>query len=192
MQYNSGQKNGGIDMSLHPQSSNAVPGLTVEVVRAAFSKGNRYMILRDKLSTIYEDEQFIVLYPSRGQPALAPWRLALVSVMQFVENLMDRQAADAVRAQIDWKYVLGLNLNEAGFDFSVLSEFRKRLLEGSAEEVLLNRLLDLFKARSCQRTDSTHGVWAVIRTLDTCALRNSPSYSSHQVRTIHNAVLSYG
>jgi transposase len=130
-------------------------------------KGNPYLKLRDELGTIYADPLFVDLYPQRGQPAAAAWQLALVTVLQFAENLTDRQAAEAVRARIDWKYLLGLELTDAGFDFSVLSEFRTRLLEGGAEELLLQRLLDLFKtkqllkARGRQRTDSTHILSAV-------------------------------
>lgn len=82
--------------------------------------------------------------------------------MQFLENLTDRQAADAVRSRIDWKYLLGLQLTDAGFDFSVLSEFRDRLLTNEGEHLLLGTLLEhlqgrgLLKARGRQRTDSTH------------------------------------
>ena len=91
--------------------------------------------------------------------------------MQFRENLADRQAAEAVRARIDWKYLLGLELTDPGFDFSVLSEFRDRLLAGNAEELLFDKLLErcrtmgLVKARGQQRTDSTH-VLAAIRVIN--------------------------
>jgi transposase len=91
----------------------------------------------------------------------------MVTILQFHENLSDRQAAEAVRARIDWKYVLSLELTDAGFDFSVLSESRARLIKGGAEEVLLEKLLEccralgLVKARGQQRTDSTHVVAAV-------------------------------
>src|SRR5467141_4186151 len=91
--------------------------------------------------------------------------------MQFRENLADRQAAEAVRARIDWKYLLSLDLTDPGFDFSVLSEFRDRLLAGSAAELLLEKLLErcralgLLTARGQQRTDSTH-VLAAIRVLN--------------------------
>src|SRR5882724_9137390 len=106
-----------------------------------------------------------------GQPSLPPWRLALVTIMQFREHLADRQAAEAVRARIDWKYLLGLELTDPGFDFSVLSEFRDRLLASSAETLLLEKLLERcramgwLKARGSQRTDSTHVV-AAIRVLN--------------------------
>jgi transposase len=66
-----------------------------------------------------QDEMFVALFPKEGQPALAPWRLALVTIMQFAEGLSDRQAAHAVRAHLDWKYALGLELEDRGFDFSV-------------------------------------------------------------------------
>ena len=79
--------------------------MTTLVARASFPKGNLYMRLRDELGTLYTDEDFAHLYPTRGQPALPAWRLALVTVLQFLENLSDRQAADAVRARIDWKSV---------------------------------------------------------------------------------------
>src|SRR5688500_11477168 len=91
-------------MSRRPRQPDAVPAETARVARAAFPKGNAYVRLRDELGVVYTDEQFAGLFPRRGQPALAPWRLALVSVLQFAEDLSDRQAADAVRGRIDWKY----------------------------------------------------------------------------------------
>jgi transposase len=123
--------------------------------------------LRDGFSELYRDEDFGRLYPALGQPGLAPWRLALVTVLQFLEHLSDRQAADAVRARIDWKYALGLDLTDPGFHFSVLTEFRARLIAGGAEHLLLDTMLErlkergLVKARGRQRTDSTHVLAAV-------------------------------
>ncbi len=73
---------------------------------------------------MYDALLFDGLYPHEGQPAASPWRLALITVLQFAENLPARQAADAVRARIDWKYLLGLELTDPGFDYSVLCEFR--------------------------------------------------------------------
>ena len=110
-------------------------------------------------------------HPRLGQPAYAPWHLALVTLLQFREGLSDRQAAEAVRARIDWKYLLGLGLDDPGFDHSVLCEFRGRLLDGDAPERLLARVLDaareggLLKVRGRQRTDGTH-VLAAIRVLN--------------------------
>ena len=158
-------------MSLKPLPIEPVPEMTALIARAAFRKGNLYMRLRDELGTLYTDEDFAPLFPSRGQPGLCAWRLALVTVMQFLENLSDRQAADAVRARIDWKYALGLELTDPGFDYSVLSEFRDRLIQGKAEQMLLDRMLvhfkdkGLVKARGRQRTDSTH-VLAAIRLMN--------------------------
>ncbi len=129
------------------------------------------MHMRDELGTIYEDESFAHLFPNNGQPAEAPWRLALVTIMQFAEGLSDRQAADAVCGRTDWKHALSLDLADHGFDASVLSEFRARLISGHAEEQLLTTMLTLFKergwlkARGNQRTDSTH-VLAKIRAIN--------------------------
>jgi transposase len=158
-------------MSLKAQPIYPVPQETARVARAALPKGSLCMQMRDVLGSIYTDEDFADLFPKEGQPAQAPWRLALVTVMQFVENLSDQQAADAVRARIDWKYLLGLELTDPGFDASVLSEFRARLVEGNAEVRLLEKMLALFgqkgwlKARGKQRTDSTH-VLGKIRALN--------------------------
>lgn len=158
-------------MSLQPQKIEAVPAETVRIAKAAFPKGNFCLKLRDELGTIYEDEQFLALFSKEGQPALAPWRLTLVSILQFVEGLSDRQAADMVRSRLDWKYLLGLELTDTGFDYSVLAEYRGRLLLGQAEKLLLDRLLSvlgekkLLKARGKQRTDSTH-VLASVRSLN--------------------------
>lgn len=154
-------------MSLHPTPIGEIPPETVRIARAAFPRGTVATRLRDEFSVLYRDEDFRRLYPSRGQPGLAPWRLALVTVFQFLEHLSDRQAADAVRARIDWKYALGLELTDPGFHFSVLTEFRARLVTGGAEHLLLDRMLDHFKARGLvrargrQRTDSTHVLAAV-------------------------------
>jgi len=158
-------------MSLHPHIIEPVPEETARVARAAFPKGHPYLTFRDALGIIFQDEDVAALFPAWGQPGLPPWRLALVTIMQFRENLADRQAAEAVRARIDWKYLLSLELTDPGFDFSVLSEFRDRLLAGSAEELLLDKLLERcralgwLKARGQQRTDSTH-VLAAIRVLN--------------------------
>ncbi len=154
-------------MSLQPSPIAAVPEETARVARAAFPKGNRYLEIRDVLGTIYTDEMFADLFSHRGQPTEAPWRLALVTVFQFLEGLSDRQAADAVRGRIDWKYALGLELSDAGFDASILSEFRSRLVAHQASgrllEVLVERLNEggWLKARGKQRTDSTHVLGAV-------------------------------
>lgn len=154
-------------MSLRQQGIGPVPEETERVARAAFPKGSVYMRLRDELGTIYEDRDFADLFAVRGQPGERPWRLALVTVMQYAEGLTDRQAAEAVRGRIDWKYALGLELEDAGFDYSVLSEFRARLVHGGAEQRLLDRLLGqlaergLLKGKSQQRTDSTHVLAAI-------------------------------
>src|SRR5256885_16017747 len=119
-------------MSLHPHVIAPVPEETVRVARAAFPKGHPYLTLRDALGTIFQDEDFAALFPAWGQPGLPPWRLALVTIMPFREHLADRQAAEAVRARIDWKSLLSLDLTGPGFGFSVLSAFRDRLLAGRA------------------------------------------------------------
>ena len=160
---------------LKPEDAGEIPIETARVARAAFPKGSTIMRLRDEFGVLYQDEDFASLFPKTGQPTLAPWRLALVTVFQFLENLTDRQAADAVRGRLDWKYALGLELTDAGFDFSVLSEFRSRLIQGSAEQVLLDKMLahftakGLVKNRGKQRSDSTH-VMANIRVMNRAEL----------------------
>ena len=111
-------------MSLHPQQIGVIPPETIRVAKAAFPKGNIYLRMRDELGVFYSDENFNSLFSQKGKPAFCPWRLTLITIMQYVEGLTDRQAADAVRSRLDWKYALGLELTDSGFDFSVLSEFR--------------------------------------------------------------------
>src|SRR5581483_8606070 len=89
-------------MSLKPELVGPVPEETARIARAAFPKGNLYLRLRDELGTLYQDDLFADLFPARGQPAETPWRLALVTIMQFLESLSDRQAAEAVRSRLDW------------------------------------------------------------------------------------------
>ena len=154
-------------MSMRPKPIGFVPEDTARVAKAAFPKGNVYIQMRDVLGSIYGDEDFSELFEVRGRPAIAPWRLALVTVMQFSEGLSDRQAAEAVRARIDWKYALGLQLSDPGLNFSVLSEFRLRVVEGGKERLLLEKLLEgckergYLKVRGRARTDSTHVLGAL-------------------------------
>jgi transposase len=156
---------------LRPMPIEPIPPETARVARAAFPKGNRYLRVADELDSLFTDEAFGALFPTHGQPACPPWLLALVTILQFAEGLSDRQAANAVRSRIDWKYVLRLELTDPGFDASILSEFRTRLIAGAAEYLLFETLLtwcrnhQLVKARGRQRTDSTH-VLAAVRALN--------------------------
>lgn len=156
-------------MSLRPEWVGEPPDETARIAHAAFPKGNLYLHIRDQLGVVYEDSTFVSLFSLTGQPAIAAWRLAWVTIMQFAEGLTDRQAADAVRSRIDWKYLLGLPLEDEGFHYSVLSEFRSRLVTGHLEQQLLDVLLMACKAHGWlkaggrQRTDSTHVLAAVER-----------------------------
>ncbi len=158
-------------MSMHPQLFYVIPTETERVARAAFPKGCATMRIRDELGMLCADQDFASLFSAVGQPAYSPSRLLLSTIFQFIEGLTDRQAADAVRRCIDWKYALALDLTDPGFDFSVLSEFRDRLLAAEMQLAPLNHLLSvcrtrgLIKARGKQRTDATH-VLAAIRTLN--------------------------
>jgi transposase len=148
-------------MSLHAQPLEPIPELTSRIARASFPKGTLAMQLRDALGPIYEDADFADLFPKRGRAAEAPWRLALVSVLQALENLSDRQAAEMVRARLDWKYALSLPLDDEGFDASILPDFRQRLVDHEAQDRLLEPILQVcrqhgwLKAGGKQRTDST-------------------------------------
>jgi transposase len=122
-----------------------IPPIPEEIARAAhavFPRGNVFIQARDTLGTIYTDDVFADLFPTHGQPAFAPWQLALVTIFQFMEGLTDRQAVDAVRDRLAWKYALSLELTNPGFDHTVLSEFRSRLVAGNAEQRLLDLLLE--------------------------------------------------
>lgn len=157
-------------MSLRAQGSVEVPVETARIARAAFPKGSLAIRLRDELGSVFTDEQFAGLFPTRGKPAWSPGRLALIAVLQFAEGLRDRQAAEAVRARIDWKYALNLELTDPGFDHSVLSEFRDRLVAADAGGQLLDQVLEaargagLLRPGGRARTDATH-VLASIRAL---------------------------
>jgi len=158
-------------MSLQPVSIYTVPEQTARVARSAFPQSSLCMRLYNQLGTIFEDQDFADLFPKSGQPGQSPFRLALVTILQFLEGLSDRNAANAVGGRIDWKYLLCLELEDAGFDYSVLCEFRSRLLEGGVERRLFDKVLSilreqkLVKERTLQRTDSTH-VLAAVRDLN--------------------------
>lgn len=158
-------------MSLEPRPDDGVPEMTARVVRAAFPKGTLAVRMRDALGPLFADEDFTAAFPRSGRPAASPGALALVSVLQFAEGLSDRQAADQVRARMDWKFLLGLELDDPGFDFTVLGDFRSRLIRHEMEEKVLDAVLarlsaaGLLRAGGRQRTDSAH-VLAAVRTLN--------------------------
>jgi len=144
-----------------------VPQVTRQVAIAAFPKGCLAMRVRDELGPLFADEVFRSAFGVRGRPGISPGQLALVCVLQFAENLTDRQAAHAARARINWKYLLGSELSDPGFDFTVLTGFRDRLLARGMEETVLDLLLrrlvelGLVAPGGRQRTDSTHVLSAV-------------------------------
>jgi transposase len=158
-------------MSMRPNPGEHVPEETARIAQRAFPNGHPYLRMRDAFGALFTNELFAALFHHHGRPAEAPARLALVSILQFAEGLSDRQAADAVRSRLDWKYLLGLELTDPGFDHTVLVEFRQRLVQGDQEGLLFEQLLEHFracgwlKARGTQRTDATH-VLAAVRGLN--------------------------
>jgi transposase len=149
-------------MSMRPVPWPEVPEQTRVIARAAFPNGSLPMRLRDELGPVFADNDFLGLFGTRGRPGISPAVLMLVTILQFVEHLTDRQAAAAVAGRIDWKYALGLELDDPGFDNSVLSEFRGRLVEHEVSRLCFDKVLDrcrelgLVRPGGKQRTDSTH------------------------------------
>lgn len=152
---------------MQPRELPRIPEQTVLVARAAFPKGSLAMAVRDELGEVFTDEQFVAAFAVRGAPAESPGALALVTALQYAEDLTDRQAAAMVARAIDWKYAVGLELTDPGFHPALLSKFRARLVEHGVEEQVFDRLLavltskGLLKAGGKQRTDSTHVISAV-------------------------------
>lgn len=158
-------------MSCRPLLTDTVPAETARLAGAAFRRGNPYLALRDALGALFADTSFADLYAHQGPAGISPARLAVITLLQFHEDLSDEEAADAVRSRLDWKYLLALPADDAGFDASVLCDFRARLHAHGATMRLLDRLLEhaqsqgLLRRRGMQRTDSTH-VLAAVRHLN--------------------------
>jgi transposase len=159
-----------IEMCVRPCPGSKIPELTARVARASNPHGTTAMAIRDHLDGLWSDDDFAQWYPRDGKSGLSPAQLATVCVLQFLMELSDRQAAEAVRCRIDFKYALAMELDDPGFHHSVLADFRERLAEGDRADRLLDlalaRLKDagLVRERTTQRTDSTH-VLAAVRDL---------------------------
>src|SRR5919108_4444257 len=157
-------------LSLRPRSGEQVPPLTAQVARASNPGGTTAMWVRDRLDGLWRDEDFQAWYPRDGRPGLSPAQLATICVLQFLLDLSDRQAAEAVRCRIDFKYAMAMELDDPGFHHSVLADFRDRLTEDDRADRLLDLVLarlkeaGLVRERTTQRTDSTH-VLAAVRDL---------------------------
>lgn len=157
-------------LSLRPRSGEQIPALTAQVARASNPVGTTAMWVRDRLDGLWRDEDFASWYPRDGRPGLSLAQLATVCVLQFLLGLSDRQAAEAARCRIDFKYALAMELDDPGFHHSVLADFRERLIKGGRADRLLDLALvrlkeaGLVRERTTQRTDSTH-VLAAVRDL---------------------------
>jgi transposase len=147
-------------MSFKPQPARPIPEELAHLGAKLLAADNAYRLIGDRLYAQYDEAEFAELYAAEGKPAISPVILSFVTAFQFMENLGDRDAADALRLRLDWKYALHLPLDYAGFNFSVLSEFRERLIAHEAEARVLDRLLGQLRAlgliqrRGRQRSDS--------------------------------------
>jgi len=147
-------------MCLKAQDPWPMPKETAEIGEKILKPGSVYKLVGDEIFAQFRDADFADLYSPEGKPAISPVILAFVTIFQFIEKYPDRQAAEAMRMRIDWKYALHLPLDYQGFDFSVLSEFRDRLIEQDAVQRVFIRMVRIFqtwgliKERGKQRTDS--------------------------------------
>jgi transposase len=147
-------------MCLKIQSPWPMPEETGRIGKMLLEENDPYRLSGDQLFEKWKEEEFADLYSSEGKPGYSPVILAFVSVFQCMERLADRQAAQALRMRLNWKHALHLPLEDAGFDFSVLSEFRDRLIEGKAEKWVFEKLVEeiramgLIKERGKQRSDN--------------------------------------
>jgi len=139
-------------VSVQPRPWPKPSGVIVAAVRAKYARRQAPLAVqvRDRLGELFPDVEFESAFGDRGRPGWSPGRLALVTVLQMAEDLTDRQAAEAVRERLSWQYALGLELDDPGFDHTVLSEFRSRVVEHGLEE----RVLDLLLARLAEE-----GAW---------------------------------
>src|SRR5258708_29713315 len=129
-------------MSMQPRPWPDVPEPSARTARSSSRKGNLAMRIRDELGEVYADARFAAAFGVRGRPGISPGQLMMASVLQFSENLTDRQAAEAVRDRITWKDALGLELEDPGVDASVLSEVPSPLVGGDRARLALDALLE--------------------------------------------------
>ncbi len=158
-------------MSLKPQPPRPMPEDLARLGLRLLSSDSPYLLVGEKLYEQYDEADYVDLYHTEGKPGLSPVDLALITAFQYLEGLSDRQAAEAVRVRLDWKYALHLPLDYEGFNFSVLSEYRGRVIDHHAEDRLFDHVLQqlyglgLLKRRGRQRTDSL-AVWTKVRSLN--------------------------
>jgi len=158
-------------MCLKPQAPRAMPIEMLPLGIALLAPDNPYRLVGERLYEEYREADFADLYPVEGQPALSPVDLAFVTVFQDMEDLSDRQAAEAMRVRLDWKFALHHPVDYVGFNFSVLSEYRARLVTHKAEARVFDAVVEqlkelgMIKVRGRQRTDSL-AVLTRVRTLN--------------------------
>ncbi|MFI1522683.1 transposase [Kitasatospora cineracea] len=119
--------------------------MTAQIARASNPGGTTPMWVRDRLDGLWRDEDLAGWYPRDGRPGISPAQLATVGVLQFLLGLSDRQAAEAVRCRIDFKYAMAMELDDPGFHHSVLADFRERPAQDDRADRLLDPALERLK-----------------------------------------------
>jgi hypothetical protein len=104
-----------------------------------------------------------------GRPAEEPVRMTAVTILQFMERLPDRQAAEACTWDQRWKLALHMEVDEPGFHPTTLVKFRNRLIEHGLERIGFEGVLNAMREagylpkKTRQRLDSSHVIGQVSR-----------------------------
>jgi len=99
---------------------------------AALGEGSVYRFLARERSRLFPPELFADLFEATGRRSVPPSILAVVMVLQRLEGLSDREAADRFAFDVRWRYAAGVADAVAGeetasFAHTVLVDFRARL-----------------------------------------------------------------
>ena len=142
------------------------------LVEHLFPEGCRYRVFHEKILPVLwakRDELCALYCEDNGRPAIEPVIAMAVTLLQFMEKVPDRQAAENVRLHLGWKYAIDLEVDDAGFHYSSLCNFRGRLVDREATRIGFDAILEalreagLVRKRSRQRLDSTHVLGNVAR-----------------------------
>ena len=158
----------------------AQPGLlssTAGFCEGRVAPNSIYAVLHRECQRLFPDEMFADLFAADGRRSVPPMIVAVVTVLQRLEGLSDREAVDRFTFDVRWKYAAGgLDFDHPGFVHTVLVDFRARLATSDRPTRIFDTTVDVAgKAGLVGRRrvlDSTP-IYDAVATQDTITLLRS-------------------
>lgn len=109
--------------------------------------GSVFAFLAEHRGRLFPDSMMEDLFPSkRGRPSIPAGVIGSVLVLQALQGLSDREAAEALTFDLRWKAACGYGLTDAAFHPSTLTYWRRRLAASSRPHRIMDAIAEVVAA----------------------------------------------